>query len=140
MPFYTRPVSQLDTNDLQELLTEQAVENIRLEFKLLEPDKDDTLKKLSSFANTFGGYKVIGARADSKDGRLLDLPGVLSARRKLDDHQFKVGDPVSIALHAGRIVDGTVKAIVERTDGIHLQVDYGNDETALVELWRVRPR
>ena len=35
------------------------------------------------------------------------------------------------------IVEGTVRAIVERTDGIHLQVDYGNDETALLELWRV---
>jgi hypothetical protein len=29
-----------------------------------------------------------------------------------------------------------VKAVVERTDGVRLQVDYGNDETALVGLWR----
>ena len=60
------------------------------------------------------------------------------ARKKSDDeHQFKAGDSVSITLHSGRIVDGTVRAIVERTDGVHLQVDYGKDETALVELWRV---
>jgi len=26
---------------------------------------------------------------------------------------------------------------VERTDDVHLRVDYGKDETALVELWRV---
>ena len=26
---------------------------------------------------------------------------------------------------------------MERTDGLRLQVDYGKDETALVELWRV---
>ena len=62
----------------------------------------------------------------------------MPARKKSDDeHQFKAGDSVSITLHSGRIVDGTVRAIVERTDGVHLQVDYGKDETALVELWRV---
>jgi hypothetical protein len=27
---------------------------------------------------------------------------------------------------------------VDRTDGVRLQVNYGKDETALVELWRVR--
>jgi hypothetical protein len=60
------------------------------------------------------------------------------ARKKSDgEHQFKVGDSVSITLHTGRIVDGTVRAIVEKIDGIRLQVDYGKDETALVELWRV---
>jgi len=76
VPFYSKPISQLDTADIQELLTEQAVENVRLEFKQAEPDKDETLKKLSSFANTFGGYLVIGAKADSKDGRISDLSSV----------------------------------------------------------------
>jgi predicted HTH transcriptional regulator len=76
LPFYTKPLSQLDTADLQELLSDQAVENARLEFKLLAPDKEHTLKKLSSFANTFGGYMLIGAKADSKVGRLQDLPGI----------------------------------------------------------------
>ena len=63
------------------------------------------------------------------------------ARKKPDDeHPFKVGDSVSITLHTGLIVDGKVRAIVERADGVHLQVDYGQDETALVELWRVHRR
>jgi hypothetical protein len=31
-----------------------------------------------------------------------------------------------------------VKAIINRTDGVRLQVDYGKDETALVYLWQVR--
>jgi hypothetical protein len=52
------------------------VENVRLEFKREVPDKDDTLKKLSSFANTFGGFMVIGAQASSANGRIEDLPGV----------------------------------------------------------------
>lgn len=76
MSIFTKPLSQLDTADLQELLDDGAVENARLEFKLEVPTKDETLKKLSSFANTFGGYMVVGARAKSADGRLEDFPGV----------------------------------------------------------------
>jgi hypothetical protein len=30
------------------------------------------------------------------------------------------------------------KAVVNQTDGVRLQVDYGKDETALVYLWQVR--
>jgi len=70
MSIFSKPLSQLDTRDLQELLQDGSVENIRLEFKLLPPDKDETLKKLSSFANTFGGFMVVGAQARSADGRL----------------------------------------------------------------------
>ncbi len=76
MSIFTKPLSQLGTADLQELLNDGAVENLRLEFKLQVPNKEDTLKKLSSFANTYGGFMVIGARADSTDGRIQDLPGV----------------------------------------------------------------
>lgn len=76
MPIYTKPVSQLIFADLEELLQANAVENIRLEFKLTTPAKDETLKKLSSFANTFGGLVVIGAHANSVDGRIQALAGV----------------------------------------------------------------
>jgi len=60
------------------------------------------------------------------------------ARKKPEvERKFQVGDRVSLTLHTGLIVEGTVRAVVERTDGVRLQVDYGKDETALVELWRV---
>ncbi len=58
---------------------------------------------------------------------------------KEPEHQFKAGDRVSVTLNTG-LVDGTMRAIVERTDDLYLQVDYGNHKTALVELWRVQPR
>jgi len=76
MSIFSKSLSQLETADLQELLTDQAVENIRLEFKSEVPNKDETLKKLSSFANTFGGFLVVGAKAKSSDGRIEALPGV----------------------------------------------------------------
>jgi len=44
---------------------------------------------------------------------------------------------VTVSLSAGRVVDGVVKAIINRTDGVRLQVDYGKDETTLVHLWQV---
>ena len=76
MSIYTTPLSRMNASDLQELLTEGAVENVRLEFKSEVPNKDETLKELSSFANTFGGFVVVGAKANSADGRLQDLCGV----------------------------------------------------------------
>jgi hypothetical protein len=34
-------------------------------------------------------------------------------------------------------VEAVVKAIMQKTDGTRLQVDYGQDQTALVHLWQV---
>lgn len=74
MPFYTTPVSKLTEADLQELVTDNAVENLRLEFKSTVPNEGQTLKKLSSFANTYGGIVIVGA--EEKDGRITNLCGV----------------------------------------------------------------
>ena len=61
------------------------------------------------------------------------------ASEKADDNlsEFEVGDRVKVNLHTGRIVDATVKAVIDRTDGKRLKVDFGKDETALVHLWQV---
>ena len=61
----------------------------------------------------------------------------MPAPKEPDERQFKVGDRVTVSLSAGRIVDGVVKAVINRVDGVRLQVDYGEDETALVYLWQV---
>jgi hypothetical protein len=50
--------------------------------------------------------------------------------------QFKIGDKIQANLH-GRVIDATVRTVVEYTHGIKLQVDFGRDETALVELRQV---
>ena len=60
-------------------------------------------------------------------------------RKKPDDeHQFKVGDSVSITLHTGLIVAGTVRAIYRGPHGRRALAGGLRDETALVEFWRVR--
>jgi hypothetical protein len=76
MPFFSKSITDLTTIDLEELLAQSAVENVRLEFKREVPGPEETLKKLSSFANTFGGYLLVGASASSSDGRLVAFPGV----------------------------------------------------------------
>jgi Putative DNA-binding domain len=115
MSMFTQPLSQLNADDLQELLQERAVENARLEFKREVPDKDETLKKLSSFANTFGGFMVVGASARSNDGRIEGLPGVdeqAGYKQKVVDWCFsgasppltvEVSDPIPVPAGSGKI-------------------------------------
>jgi hypothetical protein len=41
-----------------------------------------------------------------------------------------------VKLSGGRIVEATIKAIVETTEGVRLQASWG-DETALIYLWQI---
>jgi predicted HTH transcriptional regulator len=115
MSIFTKVVSEIATADLQELLQDGAVENSRLEFKLDVPTKDETLKKLSSFANTFGGFMVVGAAALSADGRVSGLPGVdveAGYKQKVVDWCFgavspplvaEVSDPIPAPAGGGKV-------------------------------------
>ena len=40
---------------------------------------------------------------------------------------YKVGDHVQVKLSGGRIVEATVKSVIEKTDGTRLQVSFGRD-------------
>ena len=121
MSIFTKPLSQLGTADVQELLGEAAVENARLEFKLAVPNKDETLKKLSSFANTFGGFMVIGAKANSTDGRIEDLPAVAEAySRMLDDLMGRTRATLTFAQAPS---DGDLARVLGGLEGIaHKQI------------------
>jgi len=66
--------------------------------------------------------------------------GAMPAKKKAPSSEpqgYAVGDRVKVNLHTGRIVEATVKAVIERTGGKRLLVDFGKDETALVYLWQV---
>jgi predicted HTH transcriptional regulator len=73
---FFKSVTSITTDDLQNLLDEEAVENVRLEFKQGIPSKNEMLRKLSSFANTFDGYLVIGVEEDGTSGTISSIPGV----------------------------------------------------------------
>jgi hypothetical protein len=51
--------------------------------------------------------------------------------------KYKIGDHVLLKLSGGRIVEATIKAIIDTTEGMRLQVDFGYDETSLIYDWQV---
>jgi hypothetical protein len=64
--------------------------------------------------------------------------GKKASEKAGDDNlsEFKVGDRVKVNMHRGRIVEAEIKAVIEKTHGVRLQVSFGN-ETALIYLWQV---
>jgi Putative DNA-binding domain len=113
MSIFTTSVSQLSTADLQELLNDDAVENTRLEFKAQPPPRDEMVKKLSSFGNTYGGFVVVGAT--EKDGKIQGLPGVdvqSSYKQQVVQWAFdrvspplfvEVSDPIPVPATTGKV-------------------------------------
>ena len=56
--------------------------------------------------------------------------------KKSDEPRYNVGDRIQINPN-NKIVEATITAIVQRTDGLRLQVSYGHDLTALIYEWQV---
>ena len=48
-----------------------------------------------------------------------------------------IGDRVLVNLHHGSKNEALIKAIVPTTGGKKFQVDFGNDQTALIEDWQI---
>jgi NAD(P)H-flavin reductase len=51
--------------------------------------------------------------------------------------EYRPGQYVRVKLSGGRIEEAKIAAVIPRDDGVRLQVDFGHDETALVELWQI---
>ena len=51
--------------------------------------------------------------------------------------EFKPGQQVIVKMSNGRIEEAQVNHVIQHPDGIKLPVDFGHDETALIELWQV---
>jgi hypothetical protein len=50
--------------------------------------------------------------------------------------KYRVADHLRLKLSGGRIVEAMIKAVVETTDGMRLQVSFG-EETALIYPWQI---
>ena len=76
-----------------------------------------------------------------KAGLLLppSAPGQMTAKRKPNVPRYVVGDRVIVWLLSGRVKEATIRAIIYFEAGTQVQVDFGNDETAFVYLWQIRP-
>ena len=64
------------------------------------------------------------------------MPAKKKASHSEQEASYAVGDRVKVNLHTGRIVDATIKAAIETTEDVHLQVSFGN-ETAVIYPWQV---
>jgi hypothetical protein len=49
--------------------------------------------------------------------------------------EFKPGQVVRIKLSNGRIEEACINHVIQHSDRMKLLVDFGHDETALIELW-----
>jgi len=52
---------------------------------------------------------------------------------KKPERQYAVGDKIRVNLHHGKIEDAVVRAVVQHEDGLKLQVDFGHEQTALID-------
>jgi hypothetical protein len=50
--------------------------------------------------------------------------------------KHKVGDHLLVKLSGGRILEATIKAVIETTNGVRLQVSFG-DQTARIYEWQI---
>jgi hypothetical protein len=50
--------------------------------------------------------------------------------------KYKVGDHLQVKLSDDRTVEATIKAVVETTEGVRLQVSFGS-ESALIYPWQI---
>ena len=64
---------------------------------------------------TLFSYRKHGKSGEGGTGRIAE--------------KYKVGYPVVVRLNDGRIVEAKIRAVIEQTNGLHPQVDYGHDET-----------
>jgi hypothetical protein len=46
--------------------------------------------------------------------------------------QPRVGDKIRVSMHGGKIVDAVIKAILDTTNGLKYQIDFGKDQTTTV--------
>jgi hypothetical protein len=56
----------------------------------------------------------------------------MPAKSEKPERGFHVGEKVKVSMHGGKIVDAVIKAILDTTDGLKYQVDFGNNQTATV--------
>jgi hypothetical protein len=57
--------------------------------------------------------------------------------KKEPSRQFKVGDKIRVNMRHGKIEDAVVRAVVQYEDGLKLQVDFGHEQTALIDLRQI---
>jgi hypothetical protein len=61
----------------------------------------------------------------------------MATKKESEDGNYKVGDKVTAKLNDGRKVDATIRAVFQQDGETKLNIDYGHEETATIEVWQV---
>ena len=84
---FNRPIGDsLDQSDLQTLVADKVAEGYQVEYKSQFPSNDKIGHSIASFANTYGGWYIVGVNANKTDNTPICIPGF-----SLDD----IPDPIA---------------------------------------------
>lgn len=85
---FNKSFENIEESDIRGLLSRGITENQNLEYKLefgqREEDKKEMSRDISSMANAYGGYLIVGIREDGETGAPLEITGVENAENERD--------------------------------------------------------
>src|SRR5438876_12398434 len=64
---FEKPIDQLGEGDLATLISNEVAEGYYVEYKSTPPSKTKIGHSIASFANTYGGWYIIGVRSDANN-------------------------------------------------------------------------
>src|SRR3990172_8018277 len=89
---FGKPFAELQTQDLQLLVTNKVAEGYSVEYKSTFPSNIKTARSIASFANTIGGWYIVGVVSDPITHEATTIPGCSSM--DFPDPLSKVRDSV----------------------------------------------
>jgi hypothetical protein len=88
---FDKSISDLTSDDLQKLIEKQVSEGYYIEYKSALPEGKKIAKSIAAFANTYGGWLIIGVNADKENNTANEINGFTLAN---------CHDPVSVVREA----------------------------------------
>jgi hypothetical protein len=55
-----------------------------------------------------------------------------------NEPKYHVGDRIQVSI-SNKIYDAVIKAVIESTSGVRLNVSFGHDQVAIIHEWQVVP-
>lgn len=100
---FGKPIEQLEEDDLKKLIEEETAEGLYVEYKSDFPTH--LAKIVASFANTFGGWIIIGADARNPKNVPTDFPGIVISGEPKDRFRHICRDGISpVPLFSSKLI------------------------------------
>lgn len=95
MVIYEKNITDIELEDINNLITEKQIENKYLEFKsqMTDWENDNILKTVCGFANTDGGLFIYGLK--EQNGEASEITGVSLDGKSWDDKKRQIQDIIA---------------------------------------------